>query len=381
MLNECLLQLLLNFKHQQQHRPATRTYFRMASTRKRSQQQQQNASATLSIPVNNKNNSDDLEDYVHQLLIDSGMKMSGESSSSSTITRSGWCLKEGLIHVMSADNGKLKPLVEEHGPPKIFTSLSTDHCRHDDNNNNTNDNSGEEAALYNEGAPKNCFQSLCRIVSGQQLAGAAARAVWNRLLQVTETDLAPIVVLALAKQGLEDHLRKPAGLSNAKARSIVALSEAFERGELSEEFLTDTSNDEDIVREALLKIKGIGPWSCDMFLMFYLEKPNVIPIGDLGVRKGMQRFCSLRGKAKGGSLCQKKDLDVMLQAARPYHPYQSIFSYYMWKVADTPDFYGTSGGGSSAATPKKKKAKVTRQVVVTPCLSATSIFCPNPTTP
>jgi DNA-3-methyladenine glycosylase II len=197
------------------------------------------------------------------------------------------------------------------------------------------------------------------------------------LLQVTSTennknDLAlPSVVLVLAKQGLEDHLRKPAGLSNAKARSIVALSEAFERGELSEEFLTDTSNDEDdIVRDALLKIKGIGPWSCDMFLMFYLEKPNVIPIGDLGVRKGMQRFCSLRGSAKGGSLCQKKDLDVMLQAAQPYHPYQSIFSYYMWKVADTPDFYGTTSGGggsssssssssASAATPKKKKAKVT----------------------
>jgi DNA-3-methyladenine glycosylase II len=108
-------------------------------------------------------------------------------------------------------------------------------------------------------------------------------------------------------------------------------------GRLSDDFLT-TADDDD-VRDALLAIKGIGPWSCDMFMMFYLERSNVLPLGDLGVRKGIAKHFALRGKGKGGSLCPKNDAELIQKAFQPYRPYQSLASYYMWRVADTKDAY------------------------------------------
>jgi DNA-3-methyladenine glycosylase II len=118
------------------------------------------------------------------------------------------------------DDGKILPLVQKHGPPPIYNSLSQQGCRHD----------GAKTTLNEDSQPKTCFQSLCRIIAGQQLAGAAAKTVWNRLLQTTSNHLTPERILALVEQGnnMEDCLQKPAGISGAKARSIVALAQAFQ---------------------------------------------------------------------------------------------------------------------------------------------------------
>jgi 3-methyladenine DNA glycosylase/8-oxoguanine DNA glycosylase len=280
---------------------------------------------------------------------------------SPSITKSGWCLREGLTHIMTVDNGRMMSIVRQYGLPMMYELTTTttttisrpsSHkqiCRHE--NSTSNDDDDENLDQLKK-QPQNCFQSLCRIVAGQQLAGAAAKTVWNRLQQTTEYDLTPRKVLQLASEGMEQYLQKPAGLSKAKAVSIVALAKAFEdpsngdeddHGQnhgvhiLSDTFLT-TAEDA-VVREALLRIKGIGPWSCDMFMMFYLERPNILPTGDLGVRKGLAKFFQLRGKAKGGSLCPKNDLLLMEKTLQPYRPYQSLVAYYMWKVADTKDFY------------------------------------------
>jgi 3-methyladenine DNA glycosylase/8-oxoguanine DNA glycosylase len=242
--------------------------------------------------------------------------------------------------------------------------------------------------------PQNCFQSLCRIVAGQQLAGAAARTVWLRLLDVTGCNLNPNTILELASKGFEEHLQKPAGLSKAKARSIMALAEAFQAGELRDMSITDdhtsslseaflTTAEDDKVRKALLSIKGIGPWSCDMFMMFYLERPNVLPVGDLGVRKGIAKLFQLRGKGKQSSLCPKKDAELIDKTLAVYKPYSSLVSYYMWKVADTRDVYDNSTNiqidaakntaeisgestATSASTPKKPRTKKTILRQVTP---------------
>jgi DNA-3-methyladenine glycosylase II len=263
-----------------------------------------------------------------------------------TETKAGWCLKEGLIHVLSAENGKMLPLIQKHGAPMMYDSLK----QHTPPSNQQ---------LME--TPSDCFQSLCRIIAGQQLAGASALAMWNRLLTVTDNNLTPETILKLEEQGLEDHLRKPVGLSNAKARSIVALAQAFHDEELSEDFLTCALEAE--VRESLLLIKGIGPWSCDMFIMYVLEHADVLPVGDLGVRSGMTKYFSLKGTGKGGYLCQKKDLDKMQKAMAPFEPYRSLASYYMWKVADTKDFYNSSGNSSPKPTdpavsmPAKRKGQ------------------------
>ena len=144
-----------------------------------------------------------------------------------TRTKADWCLKEGLLHVCSVNGGNLLPLVERHGPPTYYHSLAK--CRHT-----------PPSPTDNMKAPSTAFQSLCRIVAGQQLAGAAAQAVYKRLLETTEHSLTPATIISLASNGgLVDRLQKPSGLSNAKARSILALAEQFSRGDLSEDFLND----------------------------------------------------------------------------------------------------------------------------------------------
>ena len=258
-----------------------------------------------------------------------------------TTTKSGWCLREGLIHVASVDNGRLFDLVKSHGAPDFYRVVS----------------SGETATVEDaitiatSTQPQNSFQSLCRIIAGQQLAGSAARAIWKRLLDTTGNDLTPRTILTLAGdegKHLETAIRKPAGLSGAKARSILDLAQRFETGDITEEFLADPSSSEEDIRKCLLQVKGLGPWSCDMFILFYLEKPNVFPFGDLGVRKGLAKLFQIKGKGKKGSLCQKKDSDMAVNLVEPYQPYQSLFTYYMWRVADIKDVYDGVGDNAVA---------------------------------
>ena len=92
------------------------------------------------------------------------------------------------------------------------------------------------------------------------------------------------------------------------------------------------------LREKLMAIKGIGPWSCDMYLLFQLKKPDVLPLGDLGVRAGAKRFFNVSGHGKNGALDQKKDAATLEALFAPFAPYRSLASYYMWRVADTKAF-------------------------------------------
>jgi len=165
-------------------------------------------------------------------------------------------------------------------------------------------------------------------------------------------------------------LQKPAGLSKAKARSILALATAFQDLDsnqasevvgdddvvrVNDEFLTTA--EDSLLRETLLKIKGIGPWSCDMFMMFYLERSDILPIGDLGVRKGIAKVFQIRGKGQGGSLCQKKDAQIVEALLEPYRPFQSLISYYMWKAADTKDFYKDNDDANNHSTVAKSPTR------------------------
>jgi DNA-3-methyladenine glycosylase II len=288
--------------------------------------------------------SSESEDVVNRILDKAGISHHRELK-----TKDGWCLRKGLRHIVTVQDGKLLPLFEQHGPPSFYnmsTQQQQQQCRHE--------------ATENIKAPQNCFQSLCRIVAGQQLAGAAAQAIWKRLLETTQQNLTPRVVLDLAAQDMEGALQKPSGLSKAKARAIVDLAESFASQRLTETLLTTSS--EQAVRDALLQIKGVGPWSCDMFLMFYLEKPNVLPLGDLGVRKGIAKLFALENKGKGkkGTLCAVKDASRIHQLLEPYQPFQSLLTYYMWKAADTPNFYKDGEHeNSSLKSPSKKASSCT----------------------
>ena len=265
--------MLIYAKHLCMRSVGLRSLWTLTTIMARSKRQNVSAQATGSAAfATSKIQRKEVEQRISKLL--------KENDITSTITKAGWCLKEGLEHISSVDEtGRMLSTIETFGIPTFYKlgEEDTAHCRHDEG----------ESATVSMVEPQNCFQSLCRIVAGQQLAGAAARTIWGRLLNTVEHDLTPKKILAFSRS--PESLQKPAGLSRAKASSILALAEAFESGKLSEDLLT-SSGEEDVIRPALLDIKGIGPWSCDMFIMFYLHLSNGIPLGDLGVRKGLQIY-------------------------------------------------------------------------------------------
>ena len=163
------------------------------------------------------------------------------------------------------------------------------------------------------------FRSLARAIFFQQLAGPAARAIMNRVLAALGTDearfFAPEELLAIGEEPL-----RAAGLSRQKTAYLRDLSEKFASGELSEgEF--EGEQDEEVIRKAS-SVKGIGRWTAEMFLIFSLGRPDVLPVDDLGVRRGFQLTYGLAGLASP---------EEMRRIAEPWRPYRSGGTWYMWR--------------------------------------------------
>jgi len=312
-------------------------------------------------------NKNDVETTVNRLL----------ERCDSTTTKAGWCLRQGLTHVATVDRGHLLPALQRYGLPAYLECCTAA--------------AAPDATTPYTRAPSNAFGSLCRIIAGQFVSGVSAAAAWKRLQTVTRHNLTPATVLALIggedaaaedddeDRWIESKFQKPAGLTKAKARSIVDLARRFEDQSLSEEFLT--LSDPETVRHSLLQVRGIGPWSCDMFLQFYLEHSNVLPLGDLGVRKGIAKQFGMTTTATGSNNKKKQDEAVLRKRLQVYEPYLSIVTYYMWRVVDTPDEMNCATSSSSTkrqastveeasssslpATPpiaNGKRRKVSRQV-------------------
>ena len=294
-----------------------------------------------------------LEAFVDRILNTAG----GITSDGPTITKAGWCLRKGLIHILKANHGILLPLVERHGPPMFYyitplqsPAVVANFSRHQDaaSNNDRHDNT----------LPQSYFQSLCHVIVFQLLGTAAATTIWNRLIACINPQFTPETILQLAStdEDRQRRLQKPAGLSRGKAVAMVELAKAFQRGDLTEDFFHQHArhhdhNDEIItLRNALMQIKGIGPWTCDIFLLRYLQHPNVLPLGDLGIRKGISKWFlhwKPRTKNQKCTLCPKRDAQQIAKALEPYQPFQSLVSYYMWKAADSDDLYPSPSMGNN----------------------------------
>lgn len=164
---------------------------------------------------------------------------------------------------------------------------------------------------------RNSFASLARAITSQQLSPAAARTIYRRLLELYGGRLARAEVVAATP--IAD--LRGAGLSGAKAASVLDLAAHFADGRLAGRHFSRW-DDARIARE-LIRVRGIGPWSVDMFLMFALARPDVLPVGDLGVQKGAERFFGLPARPGPG------ELEAL---AAPWRPYRSAASWYMWRV-------------------------------------------------
>jgi DNA-3-methyladenine glycosylase II len=168
---------------------------------------------------------------------------------------------------------------------------------------------------------KDPFADLGRAIIFQQLAGAAARTIYKRFCAQFGSSTRFPAAKKLAASTV-DSLR-PAGISKPKALALIDLATHFSDGRVKTKALL-TANDADIA-SMLLPIRGIGPWSVDMFAMFGLCRPDVWPVGDFGVRQGLQYFLKLR------TLPEKARME---KAAAPWRPWRSLAAWYMWRVVE-----------------------------------------------
>ncbi len=158
------------------------------------------------------------------------------------------------------------------------------------------------------------FMALCHIIIGQQLSVASARAIRNRFEAHFGTQPSPAQVRELP----EEHV-KPLGLSGAKARYLRNLAAHVEEGKLEITRLESLSNDE--IRAEIVAVNGLGPWSADMFLMFHLNRPDVLPVGDLGIREAIRRLYQLEARPVAAD---------MEKISQPWRPHRTLACRYLW---------------------------------------------------
>ncbi len=163
------------------------------------------------------------------------------------------------------------------------------------------------------------FEALCRSIIYQQLSGKAAGTIYGRFLKLFPKDV-PTPKLLLRKTS--EQLRA-VGLSNQKTNYLYDLARKFDEGFITPEKFPEMTDEE--IREHLVAVKGIGVWTADMFLMFTLCRPNVLPTLDLGIKKGFQKCFKLRALP---------DEKKMQKLAKDWHPYCTIASWYLWRLAD-----------------------------------------------
>ena len=163
------------------------------------------------------------------------------------------------------------------------------------------------------------FAALARAIVYQQLAGAAASAIHRRLVAALNDDIAPEALLALSTESM-----RAAGLSANKIASLRDLATKVLDGSvvLAPRGLARQPDDE--VAARLVTVRGIGPWTADMFLMFQLRRLDVWPTGDLGVRHGY-------GLAWQVPVPSAKEL---MPLGDPYRPYRSVVAWYCWRAVE-----------------------------------------------
>jgi DNA-3-methyladenine glycosylase II len=166
---------------------------------------------------------------------------------------------------------------------------------------------------------KNVFESLLRSIIYQQLSGHAARAIHERVLALfPKGKPSPEALLKIPAKNL-----RKAGLSIQKIEYVRDLARKCIDGTIEEKRLPKMSSPEII--EHLTAVKGVGEWTAHMVLMFTLHRPDILPTGDLGIKKGFQIAYKLR------SLPDKKRMQKISEA---WKGHESIASWYLWRAAD-----------------------------------------------
>jgi DNA-3-methyladenine glycosylase II len=170
------------------------------------------------------------------------------------------------------------------------------------------------------GRPRDHYGALVRSIVGQQLSVKAAASIYARLIdRYGGRPPTPAEVLA----DDPDELRAAAGLSRAKVTFLRSLAEHVTNGSLELDAL-ESLDDEHVIEE-LVAVKGIGTWSAHMFLMFHLQRPDVLPVGDLGIRRAVMSCYGLS---------ELPGPEQLLEIADPWRPHRTLACLYLWRSMD-----------------------------------------------
>lgn len=167
------------------------------------------------------------------------------------------------------------------------------------------------------------FTHLCREIVGQQLSGRVADVIHGRFraLYPRRKILRPQEILATPHEKL-----RACGMANSKAAFLKDLAQKFIDGTIEPRKFAALSDEE--VSAELKKVKGIGQWTADMFLIFGLNRLDVFPLGDLGIQKAIQRAYELR---------KRPSERAMLSLAKKWRPYRTVAARYLWEYIDVKD--------------------------------------------
>ncbi|MBY0506576.1 MAG: DNA-3-methyladenine glycosylase [Bryobacteraceae bacterium] len=161
------------------------------------------------------------------------------------------------------------------------------------------------------------FEALVRSIIYQQLSGKAAGTIYARFAE----SVGEMTPKRLAKRTVED--LRPLGLSGQKAKYVLDLAEKTRTGLVR--FQDLPALDDQAVIAHLTQVKGVGVWTVQMFLMFALRRPDVLPTGDLGIRNAVQRAYGLP---------EPPSPERLAKIAEPWRPHATIASWYLWRSLD-----------------------------------------------
>jgi DNA-3-methyladenine glycosylase II len=168
--------------------------------------------------------------------------------------------------------------------------------------------------------PGDAYGALLRSIVGQQLSAKAARTIYERLVALF--DGRTPTPRELLERDPEDI--RGAGLSRAKVSFLRDLAEHVEDGEIDLEHLAELPDEE--VLTQLTAVKGLGPWTVDMFLIFHLGRPDVLPVSDQGIRRAVQIEYELS---------ELPDPTTLERIAEPWRPWRSLACLYLWRSLDS----------------------------------------------
>ncbi len=167
----------------------------------------------------------------------------------------------------------------------------------------------------------NPFYSLCRTIVGQQISTKAADSIWSKFEQKCRKNIIPEKVLKLSTSTL-----KSAGLSRQKVKYLKNIAKNFKNKSFNVRELKKMKDEEAI--NYIIKLKGLGVWSAEMFLMFNLNRPNIFPVKDIGL---------LRAISKNYKVSYPPSKSFLNRISALHSGYRTVFTWYMWRSIDPSD--------------------------------------------